>query len=106
LQQRAQADIVLPFEVSQQTTLPWVDQGYAVIREAAASADACVVVGLSYQECDRPEIDSITRRISPDTTIWLVDPAVGSAQMKDFENALKSVSPKVNALTPDDFLRL
>ena len=45
------------------------------MNQLAKKVDACIIVGISYQPCDRLEIDSIIDEIPPNTAIQLVDPA-------------------------------
>jgi len=101
-QARFEADIVLPFEESQQTRLLWVQQGYKTVFRIAQTVDALIVLGLSYHPCDRPEIDSLISQVPPGAEAWLVNPTPNET----FENMVKRVTDKVMRVTPHDFLRM
>lgn len=74
LEPRTESDIVLPFESSPQIHLPWVKQGYEAVKKIAKTVDSCIIVGISYQPCDRSEIDSIVDAVPMKTAIELIDP--------------------------------
>jgi len=100
LEPRTESDIVLPFEFSPQMKLTWVRQGYETVNQLAKKVDACIIVGISYQPCDRLEIDSVIDAMPPNTTIQLVD----LAPNVDLEAKLEMVSGKTKSLHPKDFL--
>lgn len=99
LEPRIEADIVLPFEFSPQTQLTWVRQGYEAVSEMAKTVDALIIVGISYQPCDRREIDSILNEIPPHTTIRLVAPKPNV----EFEAKLIGVSDNTKRIQPREF---
>ncbi len=98
LEPRTEADIVLPFEFSPQTQLTWVRQGYETVRQIAKAADTCIIVGISYQPCDRPEINSIIDDLPANTKIQLIDQKPNT----EFEKKLRRVSDKVQTINPTD----
>lgn len=100
LEPRNESDIVLPFESSPQLQLPWVERGYEAVKKIAKTVDSCIIVGISYQPCDRLEIDSIVDAVPMNTPIKLIDPR----RKEDLFNKLKMIDPKVKAVRPDDFL--
>lgn len=100
LEPRTEADIVLPFEFSPQTQLTWVRQGYETVMRIAKTVDTCIIVGISYQPCDRQEIDSIIDEIPPNTKIQTIDPKPN----EELEEKLMRVSDKAKRIDPGDFL--
>ena len=101
LEPRTEADIVLPMEFSPQLDLTWVRQGYDTMANMARTIDTCIIVGLSYQPCDRKEIDSILQEVPSSTQILLVNPTPNPT----FETRLREVSRKSRRTKPTDFLR-
>ncbi len=100
LEPRTESDIVLPFEFSPQTQLTWVRQGYEAVNQIAKTTDACIIVGISYQPCDRLEVDFIVDAMPSNTAIQLVDPRPDG----DLESKLMTVSDKAKSSHPSDFL--
>lgn len=100
LEPRIEADIVLPFEFSPQTQLIWVRQGYETVMRIAKTVDTCIIVGISYQLCDRQEVDSVIDAIPTNTKIQLIDPKPN----EEFEEKLTRVSDKAKRIDPGDFL--
>lgn len=100
-QRRAMADVVLPFEVSQQTHLDWVVQGYEATSRIAEGISVCVIVGLSYEGCDRREIDLILSFMSRQTKVHLVNPNPN----QEFVQKLNRTFDDVSLIAPDEFLR-
>lgn len=98
MQPRTEADIVLPLEFSPQIKLTWVRQGYETFERIATSVDACMIVGISYQECDRKEIDMMISNMH-DVRIQLICPNPNIL----LEEKLKTVSDNVQRITPVDF---
>jgi len=99
LEPRTESDVVLPFESSPQTQLTWVRQGYEAVSKTAKTVDALIIVGISYQPCDRVEIDSILDKISRHAVIRLVDP---KPNVK-FEAKLMGVSDNAKRIRPEEF---
>ncbi len=99
LEPRTESDVVLPFEFSPQTQLTWVRQGYEAVSETAKTVDALIIVGISYQPCDRREIDSILNEIPPHTAIRLVAPKPNV----EFEAKLMGVSDNAKRIQPMGF---
>lgn len=100
LEPRTESDIVLPFEPSQQTQLTWVRQGYETVNKIAETVDSCIIVGISYQPCDRLEINCIVDAVPINTAIEFIDPMPNV----DLVTKLKMIHIKVKAIHPDDFL--
>ena len=100
LEPRTESDIVLPFESSPQTQLTWVRQGYETLNKIAKTVDSCIIAGVSYQPCDRLEINSIVDAVPITAMIQLVDPMPNV----DFATELKMIHVKAKAVHPDQFL--
>lgn len=99
LEPRTEADIVLPLEFSPQTQLTWVQQGYETVRQIAKTVDTCIIVGISYQLCDRREINSIIDAIPANTRFLSINPKSNA----EFDGKLRMVSNTVQEITPDSF---
>ncbi len=97
---RTESDIVLPFEFSPQTQLTWVRQGYEAVNKIAKTADSCIIIGISYQPCDRSEIDSIVDAVPINAEIQFIDPM----RNVDLVTKLKMIHVKAKAVHPDEFL--
>ena len=67
LNPRTEADIVLPNEYSSQLNLQWVKPGFDWFHLAGPEFTHCIIVGLSYWNCDRPEIDYLLNSLSTRT---------------------------------------
>jgi hypothetical protein len=74
LRPRRQANIVLPKEYSPLLDYAWVEEGYRWFREVGPSLTDCVIAGLSYWRCDRPEIDYVLRHLSADVQLVIANP--------------------------------
>jgi hypothetical protein len=98
MEPRTEADIVLPFEFSPQTKLTWVRQGYRTMEQIAETVDTIVIVGISYQPCDRHEVNAIIEKIPKNSEIKLVDlnPNV------EFVEKLERTSGRVRIIDPDN----
>ena len=67
-------DIVLPLEYSQIRGFQHVASGYKLVVDRAPCFNRCIIVGLSYWEHDRPEIDFVLDKLHPETAVTLVNP--------------------------------
>ena len=74
LKPRKEVDIVLPTEYSVQLNYQWVKPGYECLTNEGNIFTHFIIVGISYWECDRPEIDYVLNCLNPDTKIILADP--------------------------------
>lgn len=63
LKPRLVSNIVLPIEASQYTRLAWIRNGFDWWKNNAPSMTHVVVAGLSYQPCDRSEIDWLLSQV-------------------------------------------
>ena len=57
--QRLHSDIVLPTEASQIRRFQFIEPGFRFLKLVRGDISRCVIAGLSYWDCDRPEIDEI-----------------------------------------------
>ena len=71
---RTDLNIVLPGQATHARQFQWVEPGFRHFQSFAATWTDCVVVGVSYWECDRPEVDCLLDSFRPGTMIHLVDP--------------------------------
>ncbi len=98
---RIEADIVLPFEHSNQTLLSWVQTGFEKIKQITKSVKVCTIIGISYHQSDRKEIDLIIDNLSTNVKINLINlhPNV------DLKKKLLEKTKYVKEYTPLDFLK-
>lgn len=68
-------DLILPKEYSYISSFKYVSQGYEFIKAVAPAISECVIVGLSYWEHDRPELNAIFQQLRPQTKISVVNPS-------------------------------
>jgi len=58
-------DIVLPTQPSDIENLAWVSRGFEHLRACAEDFTHCIVLGISYWDCDRPELYRIFDLLAP-----------------------------------------
>lgn len=71
---RLHSEIILPAEASKIRDFQWVKQGRKEWSMAAHGARHLVILGLSYWLCDRPELDELIERVSPETFVHMANP--------------------------------
>lgn len=81
LKPRVTADIVIPTEVSRFRDFQWVKPVNEWIRQCGSQVRTCYIVGLSYAECDRPEINVALSTMAKGTRIVVADPQPSAALM-------------------------
>ncbi len=74
LRPRIDAEIVPPTQRSHTEKYQWVAPGYDFIESLSAQIERCVVIGISYWEVDRPEIDRLLASLGKGTTIEIANP--------------------------------
>jgi hypothetical protein len=74
LEPRLEVDIVLPMEESPYLDFQWVRPGYERFSYIARTLDCLMLIGLSYWEVDRPEIDYVLDCMKSNSTIVVVNP--------------------------------
>lgn len=91
LKPRLVAHVVLPLEISQYTRLAWVRTGFDWWKNNASSMTHVVVAGLSYQSCDRPEINWLLNQV-PRTAKGVLNNEVPNIDLLSFmRNRFSSV---------------
>jgi hypothetical protein len=73
-QQRLNADIVLPTEASSIRHFQYIEPGYRYLRSIRGDIARCVIIGISYWECDQPEIDEILGNLRSDVHVLICNP--------------------------------
>lgn len=74
LEPRTEVDIVLPNEYSTLLNFQWIAPGYNWFEKIGTSLTHCVFIGLSYWECDRPEIDFLLNCLANETKVIIANP--------------------------------
>ena len=75
LSPRMEADIIVPSLHNIQLHLSWVEKMYAQYAESAKEIDTLVIIGCSYWDVDRPEIDLFLNKLKKRTKIFVIDPS-------------------------------
>jgi hypothetical protein len=88
---RTEADIVLPHEYSPLSTFQWVKPGYAHFQEVGPTLTHCVFLGLSYWDCDRPEIDFLIKHLNQRTKIVVANPEPPKKFMKQITSKFTAI---------------
>jgi hypothetical protein len=73
-QQRLNADIVLPTEASDMRRFQYIEPGYRYLKSIRGDIARCVIIGISYWECDQPEIDEILSNLRSDVHVLICNP--------------------------------
>lgn len=89
---RVEADLVIPTEASRYRQFQWVAPGENWARSTGGLRDACVIVGMSYAECDREEVDLILESISRKAQFVVVDPNPSNSLLDKLSNMKVSVT--------------
>ncbi|PFR90688.1 hypothetical protein [Priestia megaterium] len=74
LNPRIEADIIVPSLHNIQRHLSWVRKMFDQYSEVAQQLDSLVIVGCSYWDVDRAEIDFFLERLNRRTKVYIVDP--------------------------------
>lgn len=83
-ERRLEPDIVLPTEASRIRDFQnHIDPGYKFIKHEASNATRCLIIGLSYWDCDRPEINEILGALSSRVEVVVCNP-YPSSDLLDF----------------------
>lgn len=72
---RLEAFTVLPGEMSPYREFQWVAPLYDTWQMLSSSVTHCVVAGISYWECDQPELNFLLSRLPKRATVILANPA-------------------------------
>lgn len=92
---RINADIVLPSEASSIRKLRHIAHGFRFLEQNRSCISRCIIVGLSYWECDRPEINEILGNLGRNTKITICNPC----PPKDLEVFVRERFCQVEILT-------
>src|SRR5450830_648039 len=79
---RVSADVVVPTESSRYRHFQWVTPGEQWMRARRGQWDVCVIVGVSYAECDREEIDVALCALPRGAAVFVVDPSPSAALLR------------------------
>ncbi|ADU31901.1 SIR2 family protein [Evansella cellulosilytica] len=71
---RYEADIIPPHEENYQRHLRWVKNGIRQFLQRANNIDSLIIVGLSYSDADKKEINQYLERLKKGTTVYVIDP--------------------------------
>ncbi|RKL66587.1 hypothetical protein CR203_14975 [Salipaludibacillus neizhouensis] len=74
LEPRLEADIIPPHKDNYQRILSWVKNGIDQFNTRGKDINLLIIVGHSYGEADRQEVDQYLVSLKPDTKIIIVDP--------------------------------
>jgi hypothetical protein len=72
--QRLNSDIVLPTEASGIRRFRYIVPGFQYLKWVRSDITRCVIIGLSYWNCDQPEIDEILGNLRPDVHVIICNP--------------------------------
>ncbi len=92
LQPRLVLPIVLPAEPSAYRQLQWVRRCRAAWRGAAGRATHLVIVGISYWDCDRAEIDELVEAVPSGARAILADPQPSAALLSKLEDRFGTIN--------------
>jgi hypothetical protein len=73
-QWRPEAFCILPNEDNHYRNFSWVASGYTKFQQVGPTLTHCIFLGLSYMECDRPEINLLLDSLGKDTTVISANP--------------------------------
>ena len=86
LEPRLEVNIVPPTQYTELLNFPWVNSGYKYIRDIGSTINKIIIGGVSYWECDKPEIDTILECINSNAQIININPNINSALEKTIES--------------------
>ena len=71
---RTQPLCIIPNENNKYQYFQWVKAANNAFEQKLESCTHCIFIGISYFECDRPEIDTIVRKLPKETEIIIANP--------------------------------
>lgn len=83
---RIEPDIVPPSVLNIQLHLKWVKEISRIYQAQASELDAFVIIGNSYWDVDRPEIDSFLSQLRPRTKVYVIDPNPNKELIKKIQS--------------------
>ncbi|WP_019408186.1 hypothetical protein [Pseudomonas psychrophila] len=72
---RTQPLCIIPNEKNKYQNFQWVRKANNAFNQELKSCTHCIFIGISYFECDRPEIDAIVDSLPRETEIVIANPA-------------------------------
>lgn len=72
---RRQALCIVPNEANKYADYQWVKPANEVLKNTLKECTHCLFIGISYFECDRPEIDSIIDSLPDSTQVIIANPS-------------------------------
>lgn len=82
LQPRFEADIIPPHKENYQRSLRWVQEGIYTFKEHAHDFRTFIIVGHSYNDADKQEIDQYLENLRPATNVYVIDPEPNEALLR------------------------
>ena len=92
---RTQPDIIPPSQANYHKELEWVKKGFLHYNDVAYSITDLLIIGHSYSECDRNEIDYFLERLMPNTIVHIVNPQL----VEDLIDKLESLNLEYRIIT-------
>ncbi len=83
---RKHVELVPPNQASLIESFHWVEQGYMEFEERAATCEQCIILGHSYGEVDRTEIDRLLNFLPQSTRVIIADRAPSEALVQTVED--------------------
>jgi len=71
---RGQAQCIIPNEANKYSDYQWVKPANDWLSENLVEADYCIFIGISYFDCDKPEIDHVINQLRDDCVIIVANP--------------------------------
>jgi hypothetical protein len=92
---RVEADIIPPSQANYQRHLEWVNKGFDKYNDLSDEITDVIIIGHSYSECDRDEIDYFLERLKNGTKVHVVNPQL----LKDLKTKIESLQLEYIAIT-------
>lgn len=71
---RMEADLIPPSMFNIQRNLSWINEMYNVYSTQASKLEAFIIIGSSYWDVDRPEINYLLQRLNKKAMIYIMNP--------------------------------
>ncbi|EEX36811.1 hypothetical protein [Vibrio metschnikovii] len=88
---RTQPLCIVPNENNKYINFQWVEEVSGNFQENLKDCTHCIIIGVSYFDCDQPEIDHIISKISPSCEVIIANPTPPPellAKLEDFSCTL------------------
>lgn len=83
---RTQPLCIVPNEANKYKNFQWVEKANNRFKDELSTSTHCIFIGISYFECDRPEIDEIIDNLPAETQIIVANPEPPIDFMRKIEN--------------------